>query len=352
MQNKVLLYIEQPPPMHGMTYINKIIYNNLKDKEEFVFYDTNFTLDVNEVGNKSFKKVLKNIAIMIGAWRSFFMYRPSTVYSIVSASLFGIIRDFMINLPAILFKRKLVLHMHGFTYYKIYQESKVYKILFDIMSNNNILIVLCEKQNTVTMEIMEKKSVVLHNCLDTKISQYKKVKNEILQICYISNISKSKGTFELVRAVQSYNKDIKLIIAGDFLSDKDEFLELIVNDENISYVGFANKKKKDELLSCSDIFCLPSYLEEGSPISIIEAMSYGLPVIASDKGCIKDMIQDIGFVLKSDFIYKDIQKGIKVLEDNYCELSHKVSERYSLNYSEDAFTKELINILKGENKNV
>jgi len=61
MLREVLLYIELPPPMHGVTYINKIIHDNLKSNDSYFLCDTNFTLDVKEVNKKSFKKVFKNI---------------------------------------------------------------------------------------------------------------------------------------------------------------------------------------------------------------------------------------------------------------------------------------------------
>lgn len=346
MKNKILLYLELPPPMHGMTYINQIIYNNLKDGDCYTFYDTNFTVDVNEVGNVSAKKILKNISIMFGAWKSFFKCKPNKVYSILSASKFGIVRDFMINLPAILFGRQLVLHLHGFTYYKIYQRSRLYKILFDIMNKNSIIIVLCNKQKQKTLNIMSKESIVLHNCLNNEIQDVCKIKNEILKVCYISNISKQKGTFDLVKAIQKYPKEIKLVIAGNFLSDKDEFLELIKDSLNISYVGFANETIKKEILGTSDIFCLPSKLEEGSPISIIEAMSYGLPVIASDKGCIADMINEMGYLLPQDYSEGDILNGIKFIDNDYNVLSANAIKKYQQNYSQEKFIENLKNILK------
>lgn len=332
--------------MHGMTYINKIIYDSLKVKDEYAFYNTNFTSHTEEVSKISLSKVFKNISIMFGAWGAFFKCRPIRVYSLLSASKFGIIRDFMINLPAILFRKELVLHLHGFTYYKIYQTSKLYKVLFDLMSENSIIIVLCEKQKSETLSIMNRDSLVLHNSLrhDTKVKP--REKNEVLQICYISNISKDKGTFDLVKAIKASNIHVKLIVAGNFLSDKDEFLELIRGCESISYVGFADENIKKEILESSDIFCLPSKLEEGSPISIIEAMSYGLPVIASDKGCIKEMIDDVGYLLPEKYLYDDIIQGLKFIDNNYEKLSNNSLIKYKHNYTKNQFINKLENILK------
>lgn len=349
LNNKVLLIIEQPPPIHGMTYVNKIIYKNLKDDDRFVFYDANFTFDVKEVGGFSLQKVLKNLFVIFGAWKSFFKVKPTSVYTILSASNFGIVRDFLVNLPSIILGKKIVYHLHGFTYYKIYKESRFYRVLFDFMNRNSSLIVLCEKQKNFTNKIMKKNSTIIYNCLVENDKVINKTKNQVLQLCYISNISKEKGTFDLINAVKNYEKDIKLVIAGNFLNDKEEFFELIDNCDKISYLGFADARLKREIFIESDIFCLPSKLEEGSPISIIEAMSYGLPIIATDKGCIKDMVGDAGLIITSEISIID---AIKEIDKDYVRISNKSIEKYEKKYLKEIFINNLKKILLGENENV
>lgn len=344
-KNKILFFIELPKPVHGMTYINQIIYENLKNIPDYYFHRINYTQKLNEVGSKSLKKFMNNILVLIMAWKSLYKYKPDKVYSLLSASKFGIIRDFMINMPAILLNKELILHLHGFTYYQIYQLSKFYRVIFNILTKNATLIVLCEEQKMQTFKIMGKESVILHNCLKGRKVMEKKVKNQTLQICYISNISEQKGTFELIKAIQKSKRNIKLIIAGEFLSDKDDFFKLIENDENITYVGFANEEIKSKILMSSDIFCLPSKLEEGSPISIIEAMRYGLPVIGSNKGCIKEMILKAGYILPENYDNKDIISGIEFIEKNYYELSLNAQSEYLEHYSEEKFIYDLQKIL-------
>jgi len=343
---KVLLLLEFPPPMHGVTYINKIIFDSLKYNDNYTFFDTNFTIDVSEVSKKSFKKAFKNIFIMFMAWKAFFQFNPKSVYSIVSATKYGIIRDFAILIPALLLKKRLVLHLHGFTYYKIYQNSVSYKFFFNILSKNAVIIVLCNNQKGQTLSVMSKDSIVLNNCINRNVVAKDKVKNNILQICYISNISREKGTLDLIKSVQN-RADIRLIIAGNFLSEKEDFLELVGQCDNISYAGFADEEVKREIFESSDVFCLPSKLEEGGPISIIEAMSYGLPIIASDKGCIADMIDGLGYVLPKDYNSSDIIDGIEFIKNNYDTLSVNAMKKYQQNYLQERFIGNLENILKG-----
>ena len=346
MIRKILLYIELPPPVHGVTYINRIINDSLKNNADYILFDTNFTQFLNEISKKSLRKVFKNILIMLKAWVAFFQFNPKCVYTVVSATKYGIIRDFAILIPVLLFNKRLFLHLHGFTYYQIYQTSFLYKSLFDLLSKNADVIVLCNYQKVKTLEVMNKDSVVLHNCVSRKFVVENKIKNKILQICYVSNISEEKGTFDLIKAVQN-RVDVKLIIAGDFLSEKEKFLELVEQSQNISYLGFAGEELKQEIFESSDIFCLPSKLEEGSPISIIEAMSYGLPVLASDKGCIKDIIHGLGYLLPKDFSSDHIIDGINFIKNNYETLSQNAIKKYKENHSQENFIQNLLSILKG-----
>lgn len=62
--------------------------------------------------------------------------------------------------------------------------------------------------------------------------------------------------------------------------------------ENIvKYEGWVNGEKKSTLLNMADAFILPSYTE-GVPISILEAESYGLPILSTPVGGIPEIVVD------------------------------------------------------------
>ena len=75
----------------------------------------------------------------------------------------------------------------------------------------------------------------------------------------------------------------KLVIAGD-ADIEDEYsrkLKLQARKEGVVLTGFIKGSKLRTLLSNTALFVIPSS-HEGLPISLLEAMSYGLPVLASD----------------------------------------------------------------------
>lgn len=94
-----------------------------------------------------------------------------------------------------------------------------------------------------------------------------------------------KGFDYLIRAFRKANigSDIKLVIAGDadHESDYSKELKSLAIQEGIVLTGFIKGNRLVQLFSNSGLFILPSFYE-GLPISLLEAMSYNLPILASD----------------------------------------------------------------------
>lgn len=78
-------------------------------------------------------------------------------------------------------------------------------------------------------------------------------------------------------------KDIKLVLAGDtdFEDDYSRGLKKLAKDNGVVLTGFIKGRKLHSLLTNCLCYCLPSS-HEGLPISLLEAMSYQVPVIVSD----------------------------------------------------------------------
>lgn len=119
-----------------------------------------------------------------------------------------------------------------------------------------------------------------------------------LVFLYTGRLTQIKGLELLLRVWKRLiqeEKDLHLILVGpgenQFLSCEYE-LKQFVNKHNLDSVTFTGAVENVyEYLQCSDCFVLPSK-SEGLPISLLEAMSCGLPCIATSVGGISDLIEN------------------------------------------------------------
>ncbi len=353
---KTLLLIELPPPWHGVTYINNIIFDIIKDNQNYILYNTKFSRRLDQIGNFSFFKILNNFFLIIKAW--FNQIRPDVkqIYFSLSMTNWGILRDIIMVFPSIILLKKKFIHLHGSTMFHLYHRSDLFRFLFFLLKYQTRWIVLCDALKNKLIgqfSISEQHISVLPNCTlpSNKMSGHKsndQNESEKFQILYLSNIAEKKGILKLLESM-TYSKDLFLHIAGHFYSieEKKKF-DMFVSENNLSsqikYYEFVNNEQKPELFHKCHIFVLPSLLEEGAPISIIEALSYGLPVIASDKGCITDMIKGSGITMNADFSGQDIYRAISKVRNSLYAYQKNAIKNYHENYTLNRFSENFINL--------
>jgi glycosyltransferase involved in cell wall biosynthesis len=93
-----------------------------------------------------------------------------------------------------------------------------------------------------------------------------------------------KGFDLLIRAFSKVKyKGYKLVIAGDsdHETEYSKRLRDLARENSVVLTGFVKGEKLYQLFSHASLFVLPSF-HEGLPISLLEAMSYRLPVLVSD----------------------------------------------------------------------
>lgn len=115
---------------------------------------------------------------------------------------------------------------------------------------------------------------------------------DALLLCTVGRLVRDKGHAYLLRAVaQGIARwpDTHLVLVGE--GPEDAHLRAEVRrhglDGRVHFLGF--REPVAAVLKASDVFVLPS-LEEGSPVTVLEAMACALPVIASDVGGVSEML--------------------------------------------------------------
>lgn len=158
-------------------------------------------------------------------------------------------------------------------------------------------------------------------------------------VLFLSRLVPEKGCHILVDAWKNLEneikKDIQLVIAGD-TSSKDNYYFSLIKDKSIDiiFTGFASGELKKQLFSHALALIQPSTME-GMPVSVLEAMGYGIPVISSDIKELTDIIFDKDLVFKKNnvndlkSILKKFLKDYKQHKDLAIERKEEVSKMYS-----------------------
>jgi glycosyltransferase involved in cell wall biosynthesis len=182
-----------------------------------------------------------------------------------------------------------------------------------------------------------------------KIKESHNIDDDSFVITFVGRIVRDKGVNELVEAfdmVREKHKQVKLLLVGDYEENlnpiRPEIMTLINESEDIISVGF--QKDIRSFLAISDLFVLPSY-REGLPNSLIEAGSYGIPLVETNiNGCNEIIIENETGVLVEKKSSKSLAEGIlKLIDDEqlYKEIESTIRDSMIQRFGQEYFWKQL-----------
>jgi L-malate glycosyltransferase len=125
------------------------------------------------------------------------------------------------------------------------------------------------------------------------------LKNNKFTILTVANLFPKKN-IELVIEIAQALKDYNFIVIGEGSHRK--VLENIIqreNIENIELLGFKNDEIVKQYYYTSDCYLLTS-LEEGTPTSMLEAMASGLPIVCSEAGGVKLILNKKNYIIENN----------------------------------------------------
>jgi glycosyltransferase involved in cell wall biosynthesis len=192
-------------------------------------------------------------------------------------------------------------------------------------------------------------------------------------ILAVARFVPEKGLHDLIEAFLSLNTPFKLVIAGDADHETDysrKLRHMASADPRIILSGYITGEPLNQVYSQARIFVLPSY-HEGLPIALLEAMSYGLPVLVSDipankevdlpndryfrRGDVQDLREKLSALLEKDLSAIEREKLRQQTEEKYNW--DNIAERTIDVYRKASKTKEsrgslTSNVLVGSGNNI
>lgn len=209
-------------------------------------------------------------------------------------------RKYLVQRLCNLFKVPVVIHLHGSQFDKWYENAsdKLKEKIRRMMREAAVFIVLGEKWEKCVTAIEPKVNAqIVYNAVNipNEIAEWN---DERFQILFLGILIKRKGVEELVRAFHKIvtlkpEKNIKLVMTGT--GEEEANLKRMIAEfgleDKVTLAGWIGDDEKHKLLRESQLFVLPSY-NEGMPRAILEAMSYGMPIVSTSVGDISVTVID------------------------------------------------------------
>lgn len=339
---KVLMSGNHPVNKGGMTsVINQILNHDWEQDGIRLYFIPTF------IPGNPIKKVLFFTYSFLRIMWMFVFFKPDIVHMHMSYKG-SFSRKYIIHKLCKLCRINDVIHLHGSEFKKWYRSvsNKKQGRIKDLLSNCNMVIVLGDEWKKIIHQIEPSANItVLHNSVIVP-SQFAKWNDDQFQALYLGVLIPRKGVTDLIKAVKliSNTTEIKkfhLIIAGT--GDDEVRLKEMVKaanlEEFISFAGWVSGDNKTQLLMSSQILVLPSY-NEGLPISILEAASYGLPIVSTKVGDIASVVKDgkNGFLIHPGDIVRLGESIIMLSDKNRWYEFSKNSKKIAVDkFSENTF---------------
>jgi glycosyltransferase involved in cell wall biosynthesis len=194
-------------------------------------------------------------------------------------------------------RRPYLLHLHGGEFMQFYEKEcgrRAQRFIRHTLRQAALVVVLSDQWRERLLRICpEAKIEVLPNGVPLPdLSQRRAAERP--RIVFLGNMARGKGIYDLLHAfarIAHRFPEARLICAGggSILQARSMAARFDLAGR-VDFPGWLDAEQKRRLLSSATLFVLPSYAE-GLPMALLEAMSWGLPVVATPVGGVPQVVQ-------------------------------------------------------------
>ena len=308
---KVLLVSPLPPPSGGMArwtqlYLSECTKNGIDASV------VNTKLSAKRANNKKrsftiIDEIKRSRRIITNIKKSICLDRPDIIHICSPCSKYGLFRDLLCLRAA----KKIPVVFHCHCNIEDWASSRISRfILRRIVKRSKKVIVLNSASKRIIELMEDNKAILIPNFIEeSNLSSERIISQQLKRILYVGHVKIKKGIGEIFKTADQC-KDKEFVVVGPI----QELPDGVEQPNNVILTGEVNHDQVATFMESSDVFLFPSYTE-GFANVMLEAMASGLPIIASDVGANKDMIEDQGGVIVPPREYEPIVSALAALED-------------------------------------
>ena len=293
---KVCMVVQNPMVKGGIAAVINGYHGSQLEKNYKIVYVESY-----EDGGK-WTKLLKSI-------KGYFHFAKTMLVDKIDLvhihSSFG--SSFYRKLPYILMSswahKPIINHIHGADFDEFYVSAgkKKQQLIKWVYAKCNTLIALSEEwRERLSLIVPEEKVIIIENYsvlhLDALEERLKRNCNNV--VLFLGELGYRKGCYDIplvAERVAKVVKDVKFILCGVGSREDETSIKKLFQDkgiaDHIEFPGWVRDVEKDRMLKKADVFFLPSY-NEGMPMSVMDAIGYGLPVVSTSVGGIPKIVYD------------------------------------------------------------
>ena len=358
---KILFLVQLPPPVHGASNVNASIRDShyINSKIDAKFVNISPARGMTDIGKLSISKILATLHIFLKCILQYQKFAPNLVYITLSPHGLGFWKDALILQVLKIFGAKAVIHLHGKGINSEVSRSKVKRYIYQIIFKDvNVIHLSKSLFNDIDLVFDKKMSLTAVNNGVENHGANEHSRLEVPIFLYLSNLVPTKGADTLVDAINllddAYEGRFKVRFVGK-ISNQRFYTELVSKvDErfkrSVEFTGPLYGEEKLEAFKNSDVFVLPTK-NDCFPLSILEAMSFSLPVLSTYEGAIPDIIDDnINGWLFESCDANELASKLANYIDNPGLITchgHRANLKYKEKYTLEAFEKSFLTALIG-----
>jgi glycosyltransferase involved in cell wall biosynthesis len=343
---KLLVFAHTPPPHHGQSYAVKLMLDNFGgDRRKAQFrnqpvnhfgiecYHVNarFSKTIEEIGEFQLGKILLLLYYCLQAvWCRLrygvdnFFYIPAPGKSI------ALYRDWLVMLVCRPFYKHVIFNWRAVglgKWLEVAVPPPIRSFTYRLMRDADLSIVLSDLNRHDAEKLTARRIITvvggipdpcpqfeteLHPRRVARVQTWQSIlssdpaarsapdSDKTVNVLYLALVSREKGVFDAVESIAQANENFplrfRLTVIGGFASktEEAELQELIRQrrlETDVEILGFVSAERKFQALRDADIFCFPTYYSaEGQPANLIEALAFGLPIVATRWRAIPEMV--------------------------------------------------------------